>query len=228
MLSAASSLLTGNNLQKAKIIIQETREIIPCQFNPETIDLTRTVTWSPRQSPALNAPVMEFMGSEPTTCKVDLFFDTTDTGLDVRAYTNQLIRLTLKGASGFQTKGALTPPPVVTFVWGKLQLFKAVITHIHVNYIMFLPDGTPVRAKCEVKFSQNDHDDDPLAAQNPTSRTDPRKTRVVMAGERIDNIANEEYGHPRFWRKLAEANHLDHVEQLKPGQVLVIPPLDQD
>jgi hypothetical protein len=228
MLNTVSNLLPGNNLQKATLTILETRETIPCQFNPQEFSVTRTVSWSRRESPSLNSPVMEYRGSAPTVCQMNLFFDTTDSGSDVRAYTNQLMRLTLKGAGGPQKKGVFTKPPVVSFVWGKFQLFKAVVTSLNVAYTMFLPDGTPVRARCEVTFTQNDHDDDPLSAQNPTTRTEPRKTRVVQAGERIDNIANEEYGHPRYWRMLAAANNLDHVENLSPGLVLMIPPLDQD
>jgi len=226
MLKAAQSLMSGNNLQKATITIQDTHETIPCQFNPEEFSVSRKITWDQNESPSLNSPVMQFKGSGATTCTMNLVFDTTESGNDVRAYTNQLIRMTLKGADGPKKSGVFTSPPTVAFVWGKFQLFKAVISELTIKYTLFLPDGTPVRARATVTFIQNDHDDDPLAAQNPTTRTDPRKTRVVQAGERLDNIANEEYGHPRYWRMLAEANDLDHVESLKVGQVLIVPPLD--
>lgn len=227
MLNKITGLLSSsNNLQKASITILSTHEKIPCQFNPQELSISRSVQWDRVGTPFLNSPVMQFTGSSPTTCMVNLLFDTSETGGDVRAYTNQLIRMTLKGAGSMRKSSIFTSPPTVAFVWGKFQLFKAVITELNITYVLFLSDGTPIRARAQVTFTQNDHDDDPLAAQNPTSRTEPRKTRVVMAGERLDGIANEEYGHPRYWRHLAEANNLDHVEQLRVGQVLVIPPLD--
>jgi nucleoid-associated protein YgaU len=60
----------------------------------------------------------------------------------------------------------------------------------------------------------------------PTQSADHRKTRVVRSGDRIDNIANEEYGDPGKWRPIAEANDMDDPDQLEPGHVLVIPALN--
>ncbi|NMB88211.1 MAG: hypothetical protein GYA17_07610 [Chloroflexi bacterium] len=225
--SAAGSLLgQQNNLQKATLVVKETHETIPCQFNPQELSLTRSVSWEGAETPFLNSPTMQFRGSPATKCSLKLFFDTTDSGDDVRAYTNQLLRLTLKSGGGTGKGDVFASPPTVKFIWGKFQLFSAVITHLSIAYILFLADGTPVRARADVTFTQHDHDDDPKGAQNPTTRTEPRRTRVVQAGERLDNIAYEEYGHPRFWRRLAEANDIDHVESLVVGQTLIIPPLD--
>lgn len=226
--STASEMVFGkqNNLQKASIVITDTNETIPCQFNPQELSISRSVRWSHVSLPVLNSPVMQFRGSEPTTCQVNLIFDTSDSGNDVRSYTNQLIRLTLKGGGGHGTRDVLLEPPSVSFVWGKFELFKAVISSLSVSYVLFLPDGTPIRARANITFTQNDHEDDPLAPQNPTSRTEARKTRIVRAGERLDYIAYEEYGEAQQWRFLAEANGLDHVESLKPGSLLIIPPLE--
>ena len=91
---------------------------------------------------------------------------------------------------------------------------------------MFAPDGTPIRAKANVSFQQRDFWDDILPAQNPTSRTDPRKTRMTYARQRLDQIAFEEYGDARYWRVLAEANQLEDPFDMKDGQLLVIPPID--
>lgn len=225
---SASEMLFGkqNNLQKASIVIVDTNEKIPCQFNPQELSINRSVHWNQVSLPVLNSPIMQFRGSAPTTCRVNLIFDTSDTGNDVRSYTNQLLKLTLKGGGGHGTRDLLLEPPSVSFIWGKFELFKAVISDLSISYILFLPDGTPIRARADITFTQNDHEDDPLPAQNPTSRTEARRTRVVQAGERLDYIAYQEYGEARHWRFLAEANGLDHVEALKPGSLLIIPPLE--
>jgi nucleoid-associated protein YgaU len=49
---------------------------------------------------------------------------------------------------------------------------------------------------------------------------------LVRTGDRIDNIAAEEYGDPAKWRPIAEANDLDDPSQLEPGHVLIIPRLN--
>ena len=217
---------TTNSLQKATIVVVKTKESIPCQFNPQELSISRSVRWQDLSTPFLNSPLKRFSGIPATTCAIKLTFDTSETGGDVRAYTNQLMRLTMKGGGNAKASDIFLPPPTVAFVWGKFTLFKAVITQLTISYVLFLPDGTPVRARANMTFSQNDHDDDGLPGQNPTTRTNPRKTRLVQVGERLDYIAFEEYGHPRHWRTLAEANGIDHVEQLTVGQTLIIPPLD--
>jgi nucleoid-associated protein YgaU len=119
-------------------------------------------------------------------------------------------------------------PPLVEFSWGTFQLFLAVITKVEITYRLFDSSGVPVRAKAKVNFLQaDDRDDKELygVPQNPTTRTEARKTRVVQIGERLDLIAYQEYGHPSYWRHLAEANNMLDPTDLRPGQILAITPL---
>ena len=225
--NAAQELLgIGDALQKAHLVNMDTGMVLPCQFNPQSFSVSRSVSWHGRHTPFKNSPEMNYRGSHPAKCEMDLFFDTSDTGLDVRAYTNQLLLMTMKGSGGPLTTLPASTPPRIQFAWGKFELFTSVITELNITFVLFLGDGTPVRARVHLGLTQHDEYDNLKPPQNPTSRTDPRKTRIVQMGERLDNIANEEYGHPSYWRVLAEANNLDHVESLKTGQILVIPPLD--
>jgi len=89
---------------------------------------------------------------------------------------------------------------------------------------LFLADGTPVRATLNVVFDEF-IDVDVLVQEQPTESAQHRKTRLVKAGDRIDNIAAEEYGDPAKWRPIAEANDLDDPTQLEPGKVIIIPRL---
>ena len=50
--------------------------------------------------------------------------------------------------------------------------------------------------------------------------------RIAFSGQRLDQIAYEEYGDARFWRLLAEANHMGDPFHLTDGQILVIPQTD--
>ncbi len=47
----------------------------------------------------------------------------------------------------------------------------------------------------------------------------------MKSGDRIDNIAAEEYGDPELWRPIADANNLDDPSWLEPGTMLVLPRL---
>lgn len=211
---------------------------IQCQFNPSELAISKSVTWSAEKSeggeagknsiPNYNAPKLAFGGGSSAKYSLSLFFDATNDKdvEDVRYYTSDLIKLTLRGAGDAKSEKDNAVPPTVTFVWGKICMFKAVVESVNVQFTMFAGDGTPIRAKATVAFVQNDPSEDVSAPQNPTSRSDPRKTYIAHSGQRLDQIAYEEYNDARYWRVLAESNHMDDPFALSDGQILVIPPLD--
>ena len=222
-------------LQKAKIIYSagSGAKTIDCQFNPQSLTITKTVDWragrgdkdkqvEPR--PELNSPDLSFGGGNPAEFSLDLIFDTTRLeNQDVRGYTNQLLQLTLMGAGDPKKKD--DDPPLVQFIWGDLVLFIAVIKKVEISYTLFLASGIPVRARAKVDFIQAFDEDGPQASQNPTTRTEARKTHLVQQGDRLDYLAFIEYGQPGLWREIAAANGLDDPTDIHPGQVLVIPQL---
>ena len=203
---------------------------IECQFNPHDLTITKTTNWTSQAMPNFNSPGLKFAGGDPATYTLDLFFDSyafcpAKDPVDVRDYTNKLLKLTMRGHGLAMYKIPYADPPSVKFIWGKITLFSAVVTKVSVSFIMFGQDGTPIRAKANVEFKQNEFlfGDDVLPALNPTSRTDPRKTRLIHSQQRLDQIAYEEYGDASYWRVLAEANSLDDPTRLRDGQLLVIP-----
>jgi hypothetical protein len=169
--------------------------------------------------------VLGFNGGHSATFDLDLFFDTTnessESQRDVRKYTNELLKLTMLRKDGQD----ILEPPLVKFTWGRLELFQAVVTKVTITYVLFHANGLPARAKAKVEFKQQDDADDFVEHQNPTSRTEARKTRIVRHGDRLDLIAYQEYRNPGQWRYLAEVNNLQDPRDLRPGQILVVPPL---
>jgi nucleoid-associated protein YgaU len=220
---AANSTSGNQGMTYAKILLYDSAsgqdsDYLTCQFNPETITINKTISWGEEAQSALNAPDQHFNGGQAATYSLSLWFDTTSMGnKDVRGFTNKLLKLTLKAANG-------TRPPVVRLVWGVFKTFRAVVTSVNVTYKLFLPSGIPVRALAVVSLKQAaDGDSGRLPAQNPSSRTDPRKTYRVQEGDRLDLLAYRQYGDATQWRRLAEANGIDNPLDLKPGQLLVIP-----
>jgi len=222
------------SLEKAKLIwwtlVPPFGGAIECQFNPSSLEITKENKWEGEKNPNWNSPFLRFAGGEAAAYSLSLFFDSySETPpKDVRDYTNQLLQLTLRGAGYSIFKVPYASPPFVKFVWGNISLFTAIVSKVKVNFTLFTPDGTPIRAKADVEFIQNDIllSDDLIPMQNPSSRTDARKTRIVNSGERLDLIAYEEYRDARHWRTLAEANGLDDPFRLTDGQILVIPPIE--
>ena len=203
---------------------------LECQFNPSELTIKKENKWSGDSSPSFNSPFFLYGGGGAASYDLDLFFDSyaaatsTQPPKDVREFTNQLLSLTLRGVGYSMFLVPFAAPPFVTFIWGKIKLFDAVIKSVEIKYTLFAPDGTPIRAKARVSFLQNEIiGDDIIPAQNPSSRTDPRRTRIAQSRQRLDQIAFEEYGDSRMWRTLAEANDMEDPFQLVDGQILVIP-----
>jgi hypothetical protein len=99
-------------------------------------------------------------------------------------------------------------PPRVAFHWGVFR-FAAVITNMTQKFTLFMKDGTPVRAKVDITFTQyNDVNDYP--AQNPTSGGGPvLRTWQLFAATGWTISPRAVYGDATKWRQIAEYNNLD-------------------
>jgi hypothetical protein len=218
-------MLTGE-LVKATITNLDTNDSIECMFNPKEYTFSKSNNWSQSKTKGQNVPKLEFNGGNPTDLKVELFFDTYESGEDVRKkYTNAIWELAMVNKQKEDPKTKKSQPPKCEFRWGSMWSFKAVLADITQKFTLFLPDGTPVRATLNVTFRQTE-DEGLFPKQNPTSGGMPgHRTRIVKAGETLDWIASQEYGEAKHWRYIAEVNRIDNPFQMKPGTVLQLPPL---
>lgn len=199
-------------------------EDIPCMFIPKQYSFKKSNSWEETTAPGSNAPKVHFGGGKAITFSLDLFFDTYETGEDVRVkYTDKIWNL-MKINEKTVEENYKGNPPLCRFSWGKMLSFQAVITEINQTFTMFLGDGTPVRATLKVDFLQAE-EIDKFGKQNPTTLSVPGyKTRRVRQGETIDWIAYEEYSDSSLWRFVADVNDLEDPLRLAAGQVLAIPP----
>jgi len=209
--------------KKAEIFrVDSPSKKVVCQFNPNDFSISKSIKWEYRSVDGKNVGDPAFAGGEAQDLTVDLLFDSTDTGSDVRRKYNELLKMAeIDEAKANRTTGK-GEPPQCKFQWGSFLSFTGVITTIAQNFTLFKADGTPLRAKVKVTFSET-----PQAkkGQNPTTRTENRKIWVVREGETLPWIAYQEYGEASQWRYIAETNGLDNPMNLQPGQVLKLVPL---
>ena len=112
-------------------------------------------------------------------------------------------------------------PPQVVFSWGGFRSFTAVVANMTQTFVLFLSDGTPVRAKVAITLKEIPQ---AQSGQNPTSRAaGARRTRTVQLGDTLDWIAMEELGDSGAWRAIADLNDIEDPRRLRPGQTLLIP-----
>jgi hypothetical protein len=195
---------------------------IPCMFNPFEYTVSKSNSYEEKSRNNSDVPQIEFKKSGPQTLKLSLTFDTYEAGTDVSLDTNKLWKLMESKTRQESGNDSKVPPPEVAFEWGVFR-FVAVVTDMTQKFTMFKLDGTPVRAKVDVTFTQHiDVNDYPN--QNPTSGGGPvQRIRRVIAGDRLDTIAYEVYRDANKWRLIAEHNHITNPLNLRTGQFLSIP-----
>lgn len=189
---------------------------IPVMFNPPDYQLQKTNQFAEIGIPGLGSSLLQFVRGSPQTLHMELFFDTTDTGLDVRAVTELVVGLTAVNA---QTHA----PPRLLFLWGSL-VFPCILESVTQRYDYFNAAGMPLRARLTVVLKGYDRLESLLAAI-PLESADRTKRRVVKAGETLQSIAAQEYDDPLKWRPIAEANAIDDPRAVRAGQGLIVPSL---
>jgi hypothetical protein len=219
--------MPGGSAQTKAFFRPEKGPDIACLFNPAQLTITRSNSWGTGKRGRLGVPVLAYLGANAGSMSFDVFFDTTDTGEPVTRYTDALMRLldvdpTLSDSDRASDR---LRPPTVTFHWGDLQSFAAVIKSLTVNLVYFAADGKPLRAKATITLDQCDSDSEAdLPAQNPTSGTPwPHTVHRVSPGETLDRIAVKHYADPNAWRVIAEANDIRDPLSVPAGTLLAIP-----
>ncbi|MCU1655589.1 MAG: LysM protein [Pseudonocardiales bacterium] len=214
-------------LEKAFLEI-EGGERVPCLFNPETISVGRRNNWASDPMPGKGVPKLRYTGADSGWMRLDLIFDTTSDGTAVTKYTGKILGLmdVDKNLPGTNETTNNARPPTVTFHWGDLHSFVAVVRDLAVTFTYFSSTGVPLRAQMRLELRQYDQSN-AFGPQNPTSGT-PRPHRVhrVQPGETLDRISARYYGDSTRWRLLASANGIEDPLAIRPGSLLSVPRLE--
>ncbi|MEE8155490.1 MAG: hypothetical protein V3T53_11110 [Phycisphaerales bacterium] len=203
-------------LAKATIEIEHTGELLEVMFNPEEYTLNQDNNFASQAIPGLSGPILQFVHGNMRTLDMELFFDTTDQASDVRDETQKIVRL-------LEIDSDLHAPPVLRVAWATLQ-FRCVLAKAGQQFVKFLEDGRPVRARLTVSF--NEFLDADREAQLVNRQTaDFTKVHVVAEGETLEGLAGVLYENPQMWRAIALDNRIDDPQADLTGQAIRIPSL---
>lgn len=212
--------MTG--LEKASLTNTVTGARVNVQFNPEEYTLNRESNFAQLAVPGLSAPVVQFLHGNAQTLDLELLVDTTEAsavggpGSDVRKLVQQVTSL-------MDIDATLHAPPPVIFSWGQLT-FTCVITKTVQRYVMFRPDGTPVRARLTLTLSEYRNIE--LEAKEIKRQTvDYTKVHVIGEGDTLPLIAHAEYADATAWRPIALRNGITDPCRLAVGATLSLPRL---
>jgi hypothetical protein len=216
--------------QKARLEI-EGQQPLACWFNPRQYAISKTNRWTAEPVVGASLPAIQFGGGLARELTLELLFDAYDNAAkDVSVATDRLF-LMMEATTQASGERDAARPPTVTFAWGPTVSFAAVARQLNVQYTLFAPDGTPIRALCTVTLVQVAKADSrsgsgPSAAEAGTAAQgsgSPASVHVVSEGDSLPSIAQSAYGDPSRWRDIAQANGIDDPLSPERGKALAIP-----
>jgi len=156
--------------------VEEEGESFAVQFNPETLEIqTRNTLQEERGEKQTLTPVQVVGGAE-RSLSVQLIFDETLEGNDVRNRTAPIAAFMQAGdaiLSGYGEDSsalAVKIPSIVLFEWGMIR-FRGVIADFSETLEYFSPEGVPLRASVKLSMTEKDPGFAPPATSNANEGT---------------------------------------------------------
>jgi hypothetical protein len=116
-------------------------------------------------------------------------------------------------------------PNYVSLNWGTL-LFKGRLTSMDIEYKLFKPDGTPIRAIVKADFRGHIEENLRVALENPLS-PDITHERLYKSHDRFALMADKIYNNPNYYIDVARANGLTGFRKIESGTKLFFPPVEK-
>ncbi len=187
-----------------------TGETFAVHFNPQSLQYT--ITNNLKNKGAGNR-TKQYVDKSTGKLVMDLIFDTTDTGRDVRLDTVRVAKL-------MEPKGADKAPPTVQFGWGAYS-FTGLVEGYKETIDFFSADGVPLRASVNLTLASQDKVFEGGSRDTASLRgTLGGGTAPAGAGAEIGTRGNGkgrglhdtagQLGDPGRARELAEANGIEN------------------
>lgn len=204
--------MTLTNLNRAVIINTVTNDKVTVMYNPEELKLEQGNNFAEVGIPGLNASPIQYVRGRSRVLSMDLFFDTYESGEDVRVHTSLIVNL-------LNTVPQTKAPPVLLFTMGRFS-FECVLVEAGQRFTMFSRDGTPVRSTLSTRFQEYTSLD--ITMQQGIF-IGPAALHTLAQGQTLSGLAARYLGDPGKWRQIAEMNHIDDPLHILPGTQLRIP-----
>jgi nucleoid-associated protein YgaU len=114
-------------------------------------------------------------------------------------------------------------PNFVQLSWAQLQA-RCVLTSMTVNYKLFRPDGTPIRAEVDLAFKIFTSAITISRYTDVASKSTP-KFVTVLQGDTLPALCARIYGDSKYYIDVARFNQIFSFRNLKTGTQLTFPPL---
>jgi hypothetical protein len=198
---------------------------IPVHFNPETLTLTiRNTMEAAKRKAQKGRPAQQLVSASEVTLGLQLLFDTTLTGADVRTDTARIAEMMRPGTAVAGEEGKRRPA-VALFEWNAFA-FEGIISDYSETLDYFSPEGIPLRSNLNLTLTK--HEAAFPAAGGSSAEVGAgagQPTVPVSSGDSVSDVATSA-GKPEAAPAIAAANQVEdfknpEVEELaEPGAAL--------
>jgi nucleoid-associated protein YgaU len=124
----------------------------------------------------------------------------------------------------FTYDGDIHSPNFIQITWGTF-IFNSRLTTLNVNYTLFKPDGTPLRAKVDTTFIGYQSQQE-IAKEEKKNSPDLSHMVLVKSADTLPDLCNAIYGDTMHYIAVARYNGLCDFRELTAGMKLLFPPLE--
>ena len=208
-------------------------------LNPETVTEKYEVKYTETTPPGSTSAELKFDKILPQTFDLNLVFDSTGILTDDNSLGTNLLsveepesvpdQITRFKSVVLKYVGEVHQPRYIALVWGATdedKLFKGRMTNLEINYTLFKPDGTPIRAKAKATFKESITIEDQNNEKKDNS-PDLTHVRTVKEGDTLPLMTHRIYGDPKYYLEVARVNGLKNFRNLEVGSKIVFPPIDK-
>ncbi|HET6255447.1 MAG TPA: LysM peptidoglycan-binding domain-containing protein [Puia sp.] len=199
-------------------------------FNPATFTIETKIDYKQPDAKGQNGGDPVFEKIPPLEFSVEFVIDGTGVGPgNAGQGDSDFVKNKVKDfreLTGCNINGEIHRPNYLSVLWGTFYI-ECVLVSLSVNYYLFDPQGSPLRAKLTCAFLER------IGAGKDGRRSrleSPDLTKVysIKEGNTLDLIADNYYDDPSWYLAIAKANKLKNFRKLVPGTRLVLPPLSDD
>lgn len=188
-------------------------------LNPESYSQSLSIQYNEEQGQGTPDASIKYEKSPPSTLSFELVFDAT--GVVDSTRTDLVSEITKFKKIAYDYNGNIHSPNYLKLIWGKALLYKCRLITMKINYTLFRPDGSPLRAKVNVDFKEFQNPTEAMEDNSP----DMTHLHVVVAGDMLPALTYNVYQKEAHLLKVAEYNKLDTIMYLVPGSKLYFPPI---
>ncbi|MVT08319.1 hypothetical protein GO493_08615 [Chitinophaga sp. ysch24] len=196
--------------------------VIP--INPESYAQSYKVEAKDKSTGGNQGSAPEYKFTAPEQLKLDFMLDNTGTiegnilnGTEVREQVDKLLNTV------YRMQGEAHKPAILKIQWG-LFTFDCILATLDINYVLFKPNGEPLRAKVSASFTQYVEPKKRVAKEDKHS-PDLFRSVKVADGDTLPLLCYKNYADPSYYLQVAYYNELVSVRTLRTDQELAFPPV---